>query len=723
MSLFHSLLLSLTFVITLCAHSAQAVTPNLSAHIEYATSLSQNHPSGNSQSDVVGHPLKEPFRVQVLDSAGNPLSGIPVSFSVAATPAKSHDAHVWDDLVLTDDQGKAHTKFVLGSKAGNYVVAASIPDSISQPNAPSLQASEHTAVVYFNAKGRPSNWVFLMMMGLFGGLALFLFGMEMMSEGMKKSAGDRLRSILAALTNNRFIALSVGAFVTMLIQSSSATTVMLVSFVQAGLMNFTQSLCVILGADIGTTVTAQLIAFKLTDYALLMIAAGFALFMFSRRETLKYIGEVILGFGILFYGMHLMSDAMYPLRSHAGFIDLLLQLKNPLLGILIGAIFTAVIQSSSAFTGIIIVLAQQGLLTLEAGIPLLLGANIGTCITAALASISTGREAKRVALAHTLFKVAGVLLFAFWIPTFAQLIERISPKSALAAGSIAAQSALVPRQVANAHTIFNISLALLFLPFTALFARVVTRLLPDGDVKPSDRIATWHLKESALDTPAVAIDLARAEIQRMMKIVHRMLDAVLPPFLQDGDLCDNVHADLGIFEGLDLREKKVDFLDEKITKWLMKISKHSIPSEQAGELFGMMSIVNDLESVADAVHRNIETLAEKKQALVHDFSAEGKKELQFYHVKVLKQMARLETAFLEMDHARAKRMVRKEEKYLELEKAFRQAHFERVTEHRSESIATHTVHMELIDLLKQINLHQGNMARTLIGHMEWERSD
>ncbi|MBW2562621.1 MAG: Na/Pi cotransporter family protein, partial [Deltaproteobacteria bacterium] len=238
------------------------------------------------------------------------------------------------------------------------------------------------------------SWNFLII-GLFGGLAFFLYGMEKMSEGMKKSAGNKMRSILGALTKNRVIGLVVGAFVTMVIQSSSATTVMLVSFVQADLMTFAQSLGVILGADIGTTITAQLIAFKLTDYALLMIAIGFSLRMFGKNDNLKNIGEVLLGFGILFYGMKLMSDAMSPLRTWPEFINIMKGLENPFLGLLIGAAFTALIQSSSAFSGIVIVLAQQGLITLEAGIPLVFGANIGTCITAGLASIGTSREAKR----------------------------------------------------------------------------------------------------------------------------------------------------------------------------------------------------------------------------------------------------------------------------------------------------------------------------------------
>lgn len=238
-----------------------------------------------------------------------------------------------------------------------------------------------------------------------------------------------MRSILTALTHNRVVALIVGAFVTMVIQSSSATTVMLVSFVQAELMTFVQTLGVILGADIGTTVTAQLIAFRITDYALLMIAVGFAFTMFARKDSHRNLGEAVLGFGILFFGMHLMSDAMVPLRTYEPFIRILRGLENPLLGLAVGTLFTALLQSSSAFIGIVIVLAQQGVLTLEAGIPLIFGANIGTSVTAGLASIGAKREAKLVALAHVLFKVGGVTLFVLWIPQFADMVRWLSPTS------------------------------------------------------------------------------------------------------------------------------------------------------------------------------------------------------------------------------------------------------------------------------------------------------
>lgn len=552
---------------------------------------------------------------------------------------------------------------------------------------------------------------FFSLFGLLGGLALFLYGMEQMSEGMKKTAGDKMRSILSALTKNRIIGMAVGAFVTMVIQSSSATTVMLVSFVQAQLMTFVQSLGVILGADIGTTVTAQLIAFNLTDYALLMIAAGFAVRMFSKKDTGKHIGEVIMGFGILFFGMKLMSDAMKPLRSFEPFIDLLQGLENPLLGLLVGALFTALIQSSSAFTGIIIVLAQQGLLTLDAGIPLIFGANLGTSVTAALASIGATREAKRVALAHTLFKIGGILLFILWIPTFADIVRNISPTSnAIGLDKLAAET---PRQIANAHTIFNVSLAFIFLPFTTLYAKLLLKILPEKEVERGVVPVVWHLDDSAVTNPAIAIGLARTEISRMAKISKRMLNAVILPFVSHEEKRDEIYEQLSLIEGIDMRENKIDFLEERVTDYLFKISRQELNDYQSSEVYAMMAIAKDIENIGDIVHKDLLSLIYKKNKLKKDFTSNGKKEIEDYHISVMKQMSRLEDALKELDFKKAKKILKKEAKYQDVEYKYRMAHIDRVQKEKTKSIITHEIHMDLMDMLKQIHTYLRNMAKEL----------
>ncbi len=567
------------------------------------------------------------------------------------------------------------------------------------------------------------SWSFLII-GLLGGLAFFLYGIEKMSDGLKKAAGNKMRSIIAALTRNRITALLVGAFVTMVVQSSSATTVMLVSFVQAGLMSFAQTLGVILGADIGTTITAQLIAFKLTDYALLMIAVGFGFKMFAKTDNARSIGEAILGFGILFYGMKLMSDVMKPLRTYPGFLDVMKELENPLLGLLAGTVFTSLIQSSAASIGVVIVLAQQGLITLEAGIPIIFGANIGTCVTAGLASISTSREAKRVALAHVLFKISGVMIFIFWIPSFAELIRTLAVKF----GSD------IARQIANAHTIFNVSLGVIFIPFTNLFANLIQWLLPDRKEETGIKIATWHLDESSISTPALAIDLARAEISLMARTLGRMLRAIIIPFMSDEKFIrmegltreeikllikeiptqDEFYPQLTLLEGIDLREDKIDFLDEKVGEYLVKIVRQGVSEDQAAEVYGMISIANDIESIGDLIHRNMVPLVVKKKELDIDFSDEGKEELMIYHQKVCRQIGLLQESFAERDLEKARSIMAQERKYLDLEAQYRIKHLERIRHDRTESVQTHEVHMELMDLLKQIIVYSSNIAKTFL---------
>ncbi len=658
-------------------------------------------PQGLTKTGVLyqtaGSRLEKPLEVRVVRNGGEPVNGWPVHFSVISVPAGARDTRLEKTLVYSDSEGYARTYAVLGSKPGAYEFAARI-----------YNKSGTDDIVFFKVVARKANWVFFLIIGLIGGLGLFLFGMGMMSEGMKKAAGRHLRSILSSLTNNRLVAVGVGTFVTMIIQSSSATTVMLVSFVQAQLMSFAQSLGIILGADIGTTITAQLIAFKLTDYALLMIGVGFGMIFLSKVEKYKNIGEAVLGFGMLFFGMHVMSEAMHPLRTYTPFLDMLLELENPLFGILVGAAFTALIQSSSAFTGIIIILASQGLLTLEAGIPLLLGANIGTCVTAVLASINTGREAKRVALAHTLFKVFGVLLFFWWIPHYADIIRWVSPKGNPELTGIAHLADVVPRQIANAHTIFNVALTALVLPFTNQAANFIQRLLPDVEEKEEEvPYHTRYLDENLISTPTLALNLAKVEVLRMGSKVREMVQQIIRPFLSDEE---------AVLDKIEEQEEEVDYLRTKINDYLTKISQQSLPEERIDEVFQMMHTVTELEQMADIVSKNLRDLALKRIRSQCSFSEAGKSELIDYHTRTMKQISRALEVFKDVNLEKAQKMEEKYRKYRLMEMSLRRTHFDRLRRDIPETVATSEIHLELMDLLKRISSHATNIARILL---EW----
>ena len=542
---------------------------------------------------------------------------------------------------------------------------------------------------------------FLIIIGLFGGLGMFLYGMEMMSDGMKMTAGNSMRAILKKLTSNRFIAVFVGAFITMIIQSSSATTVMLVSFVNSGLLNFVQALGVILGSNIGSTVTAQIVAFKVTDYALLLIAVGSIMTLFSKKDSAKHIGFVILGFGLLFYGMKVMSDTMKPLRTDPTFNIILTSFENPFLGIIAGAVFTALIQSSSATTGIVITLASSGSITLEAGIPLILGANIGTCITALLAGLKATRDAKRVAIGHVLFNVIGVLVFCFWIPTFADLVAQTTDN--------------VPRQIANAHTIFNIVSTMLFIPFAPFISRTIIRYFPDKEkLRNIEKPAILNLDEKVLSYPTAAINNAQAEISGVVGLTERVVGSLVSPFITDKDQSDVENPELNLITGLHQRLEKIKYLNENISNYLIKISQQDLTSHQSREVFALVSATNYLNSINDTVKMKFENLIGKKESLDEGFSDAGQEEILVYHAKLLKQIKRLNKYFVKYDRAKATKIMKKGKKYKDLEEKYRLEHFKRVSGNVSVSVATHQLHVELMDMLKQINTFIELIASTLL---------
>ena len=438
----------------------------------------------------------------------------------------------------------------------------------------------------------------IMGMRVFGGLALFLFGMDQMSEALKAVAGDRMRGILGKLTNNRVAGLVTGAGVTAVIQSSSVTTVMLVGFVTAGLMSLSQAIGVILGADIGTTITAQIVAFPVKKYALLLVTIGFVMMFVGRSEKIKQYGVLTMGLGMIFFGLAIMSDAMKPLRSYQPFIQLMQDVANPLVGILIATIFTALIQSSSATMGVVIVLAQQGLISLEGGIALALGANIGTCATAGLASIGKPREAVRVAVAHVTFKIVGVALIFFFIPYLAEFCRWISPAYPELTG-MERLAKETPRQVANAHTLFNVGIAFLFLPATTLFARFCEWVVADKPEEAEElpvHFKPRYLDEALISTPPLALGRCRLEIGRLGKRVIEMFDKVLPAVLNGSkeDLQEIVEID-----------DEVDVLHGQIVLFLGKLSMTNLSAEQAEELMYLLQTVDRLENVGDIMETNM----------------------------------------------------------------------------------------------------------------------
>ena len=434
-------------------------------------------------------------------------------------------------------------------------------------------------------------------MGLLGGLALFLYGMHRMADGLKAAAGEGMKRLLARLTSNRFTAAFTGAIVTAVIQSSSVTTVLVVGFVSAGLMSLSQSVGVIMGANVGTTITAQIVAFKVTKYAWLMIAFGFAMNTIAKRSRYRHYGLMILGLGLLFVGMDQMSAATNPLRTYDPFIELMQKMGNPLWGILLGAIFTAVVQSSSATTGIVIMLASQGFLSLEGGIALTIGANIGTCFTAVLAAIGKPTEAVRVAVVHVLFNVIGALLWLQYIPELADIARLISP-SAIHLEGICQLAAETPRQVANANTIFNVANTLIMIWLTGPLAWLAVRLVPERPEKPPKHIEPKFLDPVYLSTPALALERVRLELGRMGQIVEQML--VKGP----GAVISGGREEL---EKLVSMDHDVDRLQVAILEYARELGQDEVSVAESKRIEDLIYVANHVETLGDLIKTNLVT--------------------------------------------------------------------------------------------------------------------
>lgn len=441
-----------------------------------------------------------------------------------------------------------------------------------------------------------------------GGLGLFILGMKMMTEGLQMSAGNRIKRILGAVSSNRVIGCLTGTGVTALVQSSSATTVMLIGFVSAGLMTLNQAVGVILGANIGTTVTAQLIAFKLTEAALPAIAIGVVLKFFTKKKKYRYVGDVILGFGLLFFGMTVMKHGLSPLKSDPAFIGFFTKfdpgsVPGLLLCVCVGAVLTILVQSSSATIGLTMTLASQGLLTFPAAMALVLGENIGTTVTAELATIgSTNISAHRAARAHTMFNVIGVFFMLLIFPYFVGMIEIIT--TSLGAGPVHevvnGETVNISRYIANGHTIFNVVNATIFLMFMPLLIRVAIALSPK-EKESEDKYRLPNLGDRFLDTPIAALAKARSEIIRMSEAAaETFADTVIR--IEDRD-----------YKKLDNWKKMEDFLDDmqrEITTYLTRVYQSEVSESEAKEISSLMRMTNNIERIGDSVE-NIAQLTER----------------------------------------------------------------------------------------------------------------
>ena len=545
----------------------------------------------------------------------------------------------------------------------------------------------------------------VILMGLLGGLALFLYGMEKMTNSLKLIAGDGMKDLLSRMTSNRFKGVLTGAAITATIQSSSVTTVLVVGFISAGLLSLSQAIGIIMGAEIGTTITAQIIAFKVTKYSLLLVTAGFALSFIPKSPKLKAWGAMLMGLGLIFFGMELMKDSTSPLRSFEPFLQGMQNLRNPLVAVLFSAAFTALIQSSSATTGVIIVLASEGFLTLEAGIALVFGANIGTCITALLASIGKPREAVRAALVHILFNTAGVLLWIGFIPYLAEFIRWLSPVAEGLEG-VAALQAETPRQIANAHTTFNLANTTLFIGFTPLIARLVERLVPDRKLDEIEEgFDRRYMDDILVHTPSLALDLVRMELARIGAATLRMVRGAIDPVLT------GTSQDLDELEKMD---EEVDQLHQAIVTYLGRLSFEKLTTAQGRRLSQYLSAANYFENIGDMIETNLVEAGRERLDTQLEISPSTREILRGLHEKVQWAVEKATESIASEDIELARRVSGAKQEINALAQQAEAHLTERLSAPAPHRVAAFRTETELVEALKRMYYFSKRIARLVV---------
>ena len=542
-----------------------------------------------------------------------------------------------------------------------------------------------------------------MIITMLGGLALFIYGMNLMSDGLQKSAGERMKNILALLTRNPVLGVLAGALCTAVLQSSSATTVMVIGFVSAGLMSLRQAISIILGANIGTTITAQLIAFSIGDYAWAFVAVGFVMYFFlKKKEFLSYLGQTIFAFGVLFVGINIMGGAMKPLAGSPVFIDLMTQVHDiPVLGVLLGTLMTVVVQSSSATIAVLQNLASTAgpdgvtsIIGLTGALPILFGDNIGTTITAVLASIGGSLAAKRTAAAHVVFNITGTFIFIWFIPYYAKFIQFISPDGA--------ELDVISRQIANAHSCFNIFNTILFIPIIGILVKVVTKIVPGKELErmPSDPIFLDH---NVLDRPFAAIHLATKEIIRLAEMTFTMIRDAQKAFVGgDREAADKVKQ----------MEENVNVLQEHIVNYLAGMfTADTITEEQSAKVSGLLHIAADIEHIGDHC-KNISEFADEKIKNSYDFSEEAYGEICGCFDMAKKMTAKSIEAMEECSHEIAGDVRIMEKEMNRTESELRLHHMKRISDGKCSPEFT-VIYTDVVHNIEKIGDYCNNIAEAV----------
>jgi len=632
-----------------------------------------NDISGDLQIGTVGNALKKPIVVRVIDSLGRPQSNVNVVFRILEEPRENvisnKSAILSSNLVKTNDDGYAMTAFTFGASKGNYYV---------------LVETQGESLI-FKEIALEKNWLLFLLFSLFGGLGVFIFGLNYGSKGLIRAAGAKMRDLLFSLTKNRFMALVVGIIVTVILGSSTASSILLVRFASSSIILLEQALGVLLGINIGTTITVQIIAFKILDYAILIVGIGF--FLMHLYPKLRNIGQAIFGLGLLFFSLRLMSIATANLKYLPDFNSAIASLSNyPILGIIAAAVLAFVLRSSAATIGIVLILSFDSLIQFHQAVPLILGANLGTTFSSLLSANTI--EGRRVAFGHLLFNaIAIAILFPFirFIPVVINVIG----------GDTA-------RQIANLHTLFNVVTAIIFLPLLHPLSKVLKSLVKET---ARERLRLHRLDPTFLSTPAIALGQAAREILYMADIVIKMMEDSICVFQnRDNDLRKRIIA----------IDDEVDTLEETITPYLTKISEVEMDSTLSGYHSALLNAVNEIEHIGDVVSKNLMSYAKKQIDTGFTFSKEGFTQIEKLQRFCLTTLRTAIDALATRDRRLAEEAALRKELGYKMAKELNELHLDRLRRGLKESLETSTIHVDLVSDLERINFHAAVIAEGLL---------
>ncbi|MBQ5402761.1 MAG: Na/Pi cotransporter family protein [Bacteroidales bacterium] len=533
---------------------------------------------------------------------------------------------------------------------------------------------------------------FSLITGILGGLVFFLYGMDLMSSGLKSGLGDKMRIIFTKLNKNRFSAMLTGIIATAITQSTGATTVMLMSFVETNIMQFAQTVPIIIGANIGSTVTAQVIAFDIAGYAIIPVIVGFFMKQFKSNDNFRDTGNAIMGFGLVFFGMQFLGKSVSVLKDIPEFTNMIASASTPMVGLLVGILATCIMQSTGMFTGILVVFAKEGLMGIEQAYPLLVGSSIGTCLLIIIVSIGTSVNCKRTMMAHVFTKIVGAFVFILLTPFMVSFMDWFS-----------AEFEISPeRQIANCHTFFYTSVSFFLIIFSNTIVKIIEKMIPEK-ITTENLPHLRYIDFNVISMPQSAMELSISETATLLKLTSRIFDNAISSFISyDPDSPAVKKQNQKIMDNLSIKQKKFNYIENEIRKYLFRLGRTDTGDSTTHKIFALLSALEQIKRICEMIHRNFVPLYNKLSNLPNTFSQEGIDEITFYYREISNHFKDLIFSIEKRDHDFVSRVYSETSETKDDSEKLRISHLKRLWNDLPDSMATHEIHIGLIDDLAEI---------------------